>query len=188
LIAGCNTSVIPMDGSVTSIGFAAFFRCTGLTSITIPNSVTSVDSSAFYGCTGLMSIIVQEGNTVYHSAGNCLIKTDSKKLIAGCKSSVIPTDGSVTSIGTGAFRERTGLTSITIPDSVTSIGDLAFYQCTGLTTVYYTGTADEWSNITVGSSNDPLTSAAVYFYSEAQPTEEGNYWHYVDGVPTVWQS
>ena len=42
---------------------------------------------------------------------------------------------SVTTIGSNAFRECTGLTSVTIPNSVTEIGSMAFYNCTGLTSV-----------------------------------------------------
>lgn len=38
---------------VTSIGDCAFYGCTGLTSITIPNSVTSIGESAFEDCSGL---------------------------------------------------------------------------------------------------------------------------------------
>ncbi len=113
---------------VTSIGERAFSWCTGLTSVTIPDSVTSIGKYAFYSCTGLTSITVAKGNTKYHSADNCLIETESKTLIAGCKNSIIPTDGSVTSIGWNAFDGCTGLTSITIPDSVTSIGKDAFYN------------------------------------------------------------
>ena len=41
----------------------------------------------------------------------------------------------VTSIESGAFRECSGLTSVTIPNSVTSIGGSAFYECSGLTSV-----------------------------------------------------
>ena len=129
-----NTSIVLKKGTLGIAG-SAFSGCTRLTNITIPDSVTSIGDSAFSGCAGLTSITVAKGNTKYHSAGNCLIETESKTLIAGCKNSIIPTDGSVTSIGGGAFSWRTGLTSITIPDSVTSIGDSAFSGCAGLTSI-----------------------------------------------------
>ena len=74
-------------------------------------------------------------NTKYHSAGNCLIETASKSLILGNNASVIPTDGSVTSITSNAFRDCTSLTSIEIPNSVTSIGNYSFQNCTGLTSI-----------------------------------------------------
>ena len=135
LILGCKNSVIPVDGSVTMIGFSAFEDCSGLTSITIPNSVTSISYSAFSGCSGLTSIEVTAGNAKYHSQGNCIIETKNKTLILGCKNSVIPVDGSVTSIGDSAFSECSGLTSITIPNSVTSIGNSAFWRCRGLTSI-----------------------------------------------------
>ena len=158
LIAGCKNSIIPNDGSVTSIGDYAFYNCSSLTSITIPDSVTSIGNSAFYwcgsltsisipdsvtsigdsafyDCNSLTSITVEQGNAVYHSAGNCIIETASKTLIAGCKNSIIPNDGSVTSIGDYAFEGCRGLTSITIPDSVTSIGNYAFSSCSGLTSI-----------------------------------------------------
>ena len=125
---------VTIGNSVTSIGEWAFSGCSGLTSITIPDSVTSIGDRAFESCE-LTSIIVVEGNSKYHSVGNCLIETATKTLILGCKTSAIPTDGSVTSIGYEAFRGCTGLTSITIPDSMTSIGIAAFYYCSDLTSI-----------------------------------------------------
>ncbi len=126
---------ITIPSGVMSIGYSAFENCTKLTSITIPSGVTSIGSRAFSFCSSLASIVVESGNTVYHSAGNCLIKTASKTLIAGCKNSVIPTDGSVTSIGDWAFYSCYSLTSITIPASVTSIGASAFEECSSLTSI-----------------------------------------------------
>ena len=212
----CRSLVsIDIPANVTSIGDRAFSRCSSLTSIIIPEGVKSIGDWAFEGCTSLTNIEVGEKNTVYHSEGNCLIETETKILIAACKNSIIPSDGSVTSIGDTAFANCysltsisipdgvksigdwafttcTSLTDITIPDSVTSIGDWVFSMCYSLTSVFYTGTNAEWSAIDIGEYNDSLTSATVYYYSENDPFEgegavtDGNYWHYVDGVPVVW--
>ena len=133
---GCNgLTSITIPSGVTSIGASAFSGCSGLTSIAIGNGVINIGTSAFYGCNGLTSIIVEEENTKYHSKDNCLIDTEAKILMLGCQNSVIPNDGSVTSIGSSAFSGCSGLMSVTIPDSVTSIGSSAFSGCSGLTSV-----------------------------------------------------
>ena len=119
----------------TTINDNAFDTCDSLESISIPNSITSIGRAAFVGCDNLESITVEDGNTVYHIAGNCLIETATKTLIAGYQNSVIPTDGSVTSIGDCAFYGRNNLTSIVIPDSVTSIGNSAFSNCSRLKSI-----------------------------------------------------
>ena len=133
LIVGCKTTIIP--DSVTSIGNYAFNDCSDLKSITIPASVTNICDYTFSGCSGLASIKVSEDNDVYDSRNSCnaIIETDTNKLVAGCKTTVIP--DSVTSIGDYAFFNCSNLTSITIPDSVTSIGRCAFYECSGLRSV-----------------------------------------------------
>ena len=111
--------------SVTSIGDTAFYECSYLTSITIPNSVTSIGEGAFAGCVNLPSITIPNSVT---SIGD--------GAFAGCFSlTSITIPNSVTSIGTVAFYECSSLTSVTIPNSVTSIGDYAFYGCYSLNSI-----------------------------------------------------
>ena len=149
LIMGCKNTIIPE--SVTRIEDEAFFGCSGLanvnipdgvisignsafgccrlTSITIPESVTSIGEEVFGACQYLTSITVAAGNNTLDSRNNCnaIIETATNTLIAGCKKSIIPVG--VTSIGNGAFYGYDNLTAITIPESVKSIGERAFADC-----------------------------------------------------------
>ena len=136
-------SVIIQEG-ITGISSSALSNYANLESITIPGSVVNIESGSLSGCNSLTSITIDRANTKYHSAGNCIIETESKTLIAGCANSIIPNDGSVTNIATYAFRDCTGLTSIDVPGSVISIGEGAFSDCTGLTsiTVPFVGSGD----------------------------------------------
>src|SRR6266436_2482748 len=53
---GSTVTSVTIPTSVTSIGGSAFFFCTSLTSVTIPNSVTSIGNDTFYYCTNLTSV------------------------------------------------------------------------------------------------------------------------------------
>ena len=143
-----KTVVISNNSGVTSIGDYAFYNCSGLTSIVIPDSVTSIGSSVFKGCSGLTSIVILDsvtsiGDSAFENCSGLKSVTIGNSVASvgggafyncsGLKSVTI--GNSVTSIGGGAFENCSGLTSIVIPDSVTSIGDYAFSHCSGLTSI-----------------------------------------------------
>lgn len=135
------TKVIISDG-VTSIGDGAFRSCSSLTSVSISASVTNIGNNVFEDCHSLADITVEEGNSTYKSAGNCLIDKSTKTLIKGFKTSIIPDDGSVTSIGAYAFAGLSTLKSIAIPDGVTKIGEYAFYDCDALNDITIAGSVN----------------------------------------------
>ena len=73
-----------------------------------------------------------------------------------------------------------------VGSGITNIGYYAFEDCKKITNVYYNGTIDEWNNIGIDEGNYYLSNATIYYYTETEPTEAGNYWHYVEGIPTRW--
>lgn len=102
-----------------------------------------------------------EGTKIKIKEGTTSIKSDAFKNCTGLTSITIP--NSVTNIKNYAFNNCTSLTSITIPDSITSIGYGAFNGCNSLTAVNYTGTPEQWNAITIGSNNTKLTNATINY-------------------------
>ena len=159
------TSITFTEGSqIATIGQAAFFRCTSLTSITIPASVTTIGYNAFAGCTGLTSITIPEGVTsVYLDAftgctnlTDIIIDTDkvTNEATTNWGTKFPASNLSVTfkkDIGAYAFNNCTRLTSVTISEGVTTILG-AFNGCSNLTNVIIdndtvtTTTSTNWRN------------------------------------------
>ena len=116
---------INIPNSITTIGEGAFARCNSLTSINIPNSVTTIGEGAFAWCKSLTSINIPNSVT-----------TIGGRAFSGCESLTnINIPNSVTTIGEGAFRGCNSLTSINISNSVTTIGEGAFRGCESLTNI-----------------------------------------------------
>ena len=116
--------VITFDSEVTKIGNRAFYYCSDLTSVTIPNSVTEIGESAFDSCS-ITSVTIPNNVT-----------TIGLGAFSGCTSLTSLTIGdSVKTIGSDAFLNCYNLTSVTIPDSVTTIGSNVFNKCSRLISV-----------------------------------------------------
>ena len=103
----------------------AFFWCSSLSNIVVPNSVISIGDRAFSCCSSLSSIVIPDSVT---DIGN-----DAFSHCSSLSSIVIP--DSVTDIGNDAFSHCSSLSNIVIPDSVTSIGDYAFSGCSSLSNI-----------------------------------------------------
>jgi hypothetical protein len=116
-------------------------------------------------------------------------------------------NSTVTQIGEYAFI-GSGLRTMVIPDSVTRIERAAFNGCSDLAWIvvgknvefagqgafdganlngvlFFNGTSDNF-HITSSGYPGALSYLTVYYLSEQEPLSAGNYWHYVDGVPTAW--
>lgn len=123
--AGLTSITLP--NSLTTIGNGAL-RNTGLTSITLPNSLTRIADSAFQSCTSLTSITLPDSLT-----------TIGQYAFQSCTSlASITLPDSLTSILYSAFNGCTSLTSITFPNSLTTIGSEAFWGCTNLSSITLT--------------------------------------------------
>lgn len=180
---GLTSIVIP--NSVTWIGYSAFSCCTGLMSITIPNSVTHIGTYVFSGCTSLTSVTLSNSvGSIEGAFSGCtslmsVMIPNSVTIIndafKGCTSLTSVTIPNGVRFISGAFEGCTSLTSITLPDSVTRIGSNAFDGCTSLTDVYYSGSEEQWTVMTIAEGNELLTSATIhYYYNHEHVTELRN--------------
>ena len=167
--SGCTgLTSVHLPNSVTTIGYGAFKGCTGLTSVTIPNSVTSIGEGAFEECSNLGSVIIHDiatwcnisfgdnrSNPLYYAHHLYLGDEEIKHLI-------IP--NTVTSISDLAFKDCTGITSVTIPNSVTTIGKGAFEGCSNLDSVIIHDIA-AWCNISFCYSSYGNTTCNPLYYA-----------------------
>jgi hypothetical protein len=114
-----------IGAGVTEIGDYAFYGCTALAEITIPNSVTTIGESAFQDCASLTEIAIPDnvteiGDYAFHSCDDL---------------TAVTLGNGVTAIGSYAFENCASLTEITIPADVTAIGHFAFENCPSLEAV-----------------------------------------------------
>ena len=116
--------------SVTSIGYSAFYSCSGLTSVTIPNSVTSIGKWAFQSCSSLTSVTIPNSVT---SIGNGAFRDCS-----GLTSVTLPNNATIHSkafIGAGA---KTTIDSVIYCSDTLIVGNYTLIG-TGFLTIYLNG-------------------------------------------------
>ena len=110
---------------VTRIGDMAFYNCSYMQTVDIPESVTEIGSTAFSCCINLRSINIPEG-----------VQKIRSSTFSQCWSlEGIELPSSITSIEWCAFSGNWRLTNIVIPENVTEIGPQAFESCKKLASI-----------------------------------------------------
>ena len=110
---------VEFGNNIKSIGHRAFMGCDGLTFVEFGNSVVNIGKSAFNYCTGLTSVIIPNSVTTIEGAA-----------FSGCSNlTSVELGNSVKTIGFGAFSNCNVLTSVELGNSVTNIEDYAFHGC-----------------------------------------------------------
>lgn len=172
LVLGCNTSRIPTDGSVIRIGVSAFFSCSGLKYVEIPDSVTSIGANAFDGCTGLSYVAVGKNlKTVgAYAFRNCRFESFAfpdgltsigESAFQNSSIEFVSFPKSLTSIGNNAFKDCTRIEKLAIPTTVNSVGDNAFDGCTSL------------KSVTVGENVASIGTKALGYYNNGSNKIDG---------------
>ncbi len=155
---------ITLHDGITEVKDFAFTNCASLTSLIFPSTIEDLGKGITSGCTSLTELKIAYGGP-YRSINNCIYS--GGMLVAGCKASVIPSDGSVTRIENYTFKDLTVLESIYLPKDVVNIGEQAFDGCDALKTVNYGGDEDAWKAVKITIDNEPLQNAEIKYNSKA---------------------
>ena len=120
-----NLKSITLPESIVSIGEYAF-RKSGLTEVVIPDNVKSIGASAFAECSGLVSVSLPRNLS--------LIRMNTFWNCTGLQSVTFPED--LETIGTFAFAKCTSLKKVDLPATLTILESGAFKFCENLMDIY----------------------------------------------------
>ena len=131
---GCTSLTnVTLPDTVTHLGNFAFANCSNLKSINIPDSLTVMDNGVFSGCARLATIQVSPNHPVYVFNNEMLIRKEDMALLkyTGQKAGAYEVFWGIRTIANGAFQDSK-LTSVVLPETVTVIEDYAFRSMRGL--------------------------------------------------------
>lgn len=166
-----------IPATVRSVGEASFKNITNV-HIEFGGTISELGISSFEGCTNIHSLKLGAG-----------LKTIPYRCFFGASSLItIDIPEGVTVIEEDAFASCTAMQTIVLPSTLTTIENSAFLDASSIAAIFFKGTEEQFDAIDISDNNDIMLSAKVFFYSETQPTENGDFWHYDrSNTPVLWQ-
>lgn len=131
---------IKLPDSIEKIGHHAFYGCSSLESIVVPDSVNEIGMGCFCGDSALTSVALPENITKIPES--CFRSCISLKTV------IIPEN--VTAMGDFCFSGCTSLSSVSLNNTLQKIGDCSFYMCESLTGIYIPSSVNEIGFCAVG--------------------------------------
>ena len=114
--------------SVTSICEKAFYYCSGLTGVTIPNSITSIGNEAFHQCAALKHLVIEDRTEVLRFGRRAFLACPLDSVYIGGEIEFGGNDNS-------PFYWQSSLRTVVIGDKVKTIPDKEFYSCSRLRSI-----------------------------------------------------
>ena len=158
--------------TVTKI-FGSAFTSPYLEKVVLHDGIVELGDNIFYQCEALKEVVLSKS-----------LKEISWLFTFGCvQLKFIEYPEGVETLGFGVLA---GLDEVVIPLTIKTINDMNVKEGLNL---YYKGTAETWAQVKKHSSLEKkLDTIHIYFYSEDEPEEEGNFWHYnSEGEIEIWE-
>ena len=133
----------PNGDRVTDVAAMAFYGCTTVQALQIPASVRYIGNLAFAACSELAYISVSPSNPDYRDVDGVLYSADESRLIL--------------------YPPMRAGSSVEIRTVTAEIADMAFYGCAYLNRISFTGSAEQWESMKIGTKNYSLTAASKHF-------------------------
>ncbi|MBQ8959823.1 MAG: leucine-rich repeat domain-containing protein [Ruminococcus sp.] len=131
---------ISLPDTLTELGHHCFYACTSLESIVLPDSVDQIGDGCFCGCTSLSAVsLPDELSYLPHS---CF------RACTALREITLPAEA--LSVGDYCFSACTSLSKVSSGDGLRSLGQCAFYMCSSLESLYIPPSADSIGSFAVG--------------------------------------
>lgn len=188
---------IVIHKGIKRIGARCFYGCTALERVEMENGIERIGTDAFVYCTSLTELTVPDSVTDFELSSIAYTAITHFEIPRGLEKP------DFADTYDPKYPEGITLQYVVVKYGTKYLDWNWFYIYATLKSIFYEGTESQFKRITIekGQTYNPFNgidmekiekiaaweqNLTIYFYSETEPTEEGNYWHYVDGVPTPW--